>query len=211
MRLTALEIRQQEFEKSLRGCDPTEVKAFLNLVANEWEHLESENKELEREIKNLENKLSHYEQIEEALREALQSAKESAETKLEKARNEAENKIEKAERKADDIVREAREERHQIRQSIKQLLNRRKEIIAGIHSYLQVAQESIEQFDRDESQIFNRPENLQSPTKEPGSPSQETSKETSATSKTDKLDTKLPASVSPPGTENIDELVNDLE
>ena len=93
MKLTALEIKQQEFEKSLRGYDKDEVQAFLNLVSNEWEHLVSKNRELEERIETLEEKLKHYERVEEALHETLQTAKESAEQKLTSARKDARNKI----------------------------------------------------------------------------------------------------------------------
>jgi len=157
MKLTALEIKQQEFEKSFRGYDKGEVNAFLNLMSNEWEHLVSQNRELEKKIENLEEKLKHYERVEEALHETLQTAKESAEQKLTGARKDARNKIEKAEMEADNIIREATQQRQQIRQSILRLLDRRKEIIGGIRSYLELARESLDQFAKDEAELFEIP------------------------------------------------------
>lgn len=157
MKLTALEIKQQEFEKSLRGYDKDEVQAFLNLVSNEWEHLVAKNRELEKRIDELEEKLKHYERVEEALHETLQTAKESAEQKLTGARKDARNKIEKAEMEAESIIREATQQRQQVRQSIIRLLDRRKEIIGGIRSYLELAQESLEQFSKDEAALFDLP------------------------------------------------------
>ena len=157
MKLTALEIKQQEFEKSLRGYDKDEVQAFLNLVSNEWEHLVAKNRELEDRIDELEEKLKHYERVEEALHETLQTAKESAEQKLTSARKDARNKIEKAEMEAESIIREATQQRQQVRQSIIRLLDRRKEIIGGIRSYLELAHESLEQFSKDEAALFNLP------------------------------------------------------
>jgi cell division initiation protein len=157
MKLTALEIKQQEFEKSLRGYDKDEVQAFLNLVSNEWEHLVAKNRELENRIDDLEEKLKHYERVEEALHETLQTAKESAEQKLTGARKDARNKIEKAEMEAESIIREATQQRQQVRQSIIRLLDRRKEIIGGIRSYLDMARESLEQFSKDEAALFDLP------------------------------------------------------
>lgn len=157
MKLTALEIKQQEFEKSLRGYDKDEVQAFLNLVSNEWEHLVAKNRDLEKRIEELEEKLKHYERVEEALHETLQTAKESAEQKLTGARKDARNKIEKAEMEAESIIREATQQRQQVRQSIIRLLDRRKEIIGGIRSYLELAQESLEQFSKDEAALFDLP------------------------------------------------------
>jgi len=157
MKLTALEIKQQEFDKSFRGYDKAEVQAFLNLVSNEWEHLVTKNRELEDRIDELEEKLKHYERVEEALHETLQTAKESAEQKLTGARKDARNKIEKAEMEAESIIREATQQRQQVRQSIIRLLDRRKEIIGGIRSYLEMAQESLEQFSKDEAALFDLP------------------------------------------------------
>jgi cell division initiation protein len=157
MKLTALEIKQQTFEKSLRGYDTAEVHAFLNLMSNEWEHLVSKNRELLKQIETLEEKLKHYERVEEALHETLQTAKESAEQKLSGARKDARNKIEKAEMEAESIIREATQQRQQVRQSILRLLDRRKEIIGGIRSYLDLAQESLEQFSKDQASLFDLP------------------------------------------------------
>jgi len=161
MKLTALEIKQQTFEKSLRGYDVAEVQAFLNIISSEWEHMVSRNRELEQQIGALQDKLKHYERVEQALHETLQTAKESADHKITEARTEARNKIEKAEIEAENIVRSAQQERQQIRQSILSLLDRRKEIIGNIRSYLELAQESLNQFARDDASIYRLPEEEQ--------------------------------------------------
>ena len=157
MKLTALEIKQQTFERSFRGYDVAEVNAFLSIVSNEWENLVSRNKELERETAQLKEKLDHYQRVEEALHETLQTAKESAEQRVDGARKEARSKIEKAEMEAESMLREARQQRQQVRQSILRLLDRREEIIRGIRSYLELAQESLSQFSKDETGTFSLP------------------------------------------------------
>ena len=157
MKLTALEIKQQQFEKSLRGYDVAEVQAYLNLIASEWEHMVGKMRELEDQIQKMNDKLRHYERVEEALHETLQTAKDSAEQKLTGARKEARNTIEKAEIEADSIIREASQQRQQIRQSILRLLDRRDEIISGIRSYLDIAQDSLQHFSKDEASMFTLP------------------------------------------------------
>lgn len=157
MKLTALEIKQQQFEKSLRGYDVAEVQAYLNLIASEWEHMVGKMRELEDQIQKMDEKLRHYERVEEALHETLQTAKDSAEQKLTGARKEARNTIEKAEIEADSIIREASQQRQQIRQSILRLLDRRAEIISGIRSYLEIAQDSLQHFSKDEASMFTLP------------------------------------------------------
>lgn len=163
MKLTPLEIKQQTFEKGLRGYDTADVQAFLTLVSNEFEHLLNKNKELEQEIDKLTERVKHYERVEDALHETLQTAKESMEQKVSGARQEAKNTLEKAEMEADAIIKEANHNRQQIRQSILRLLDRREEIINGISSYLDNAKKSVEQFSKDEMEVFNLPkeENLE--------------------------------------------------
>lgn len=206
MKLTALEIKQQNFEKSLRGYDKAEVQAFLNLMSNEWEHLVAKNRELEKKIDNLEEKLKHYERVEEALHETLQTAKESAEQKLSGARKDARNKIEKAEMEADTIVREANQQRQQIRQSILRLLDRRKEIIGGIRSYLELAQESLEQFAKDEAALFDLPKG-EDEELEPQFKSQINNR----TSETASKEGNQESQNLPPGTEDVDDLIDELD
>lgn len=207
MKLTALEIKQQDFEKSLRGYDKAEVKAFLNVVSNEWEHLVAKNRELEKRIDDLEEKLKHYERVEEALHETLQTAKESAEHKLSGARKEAQNKIEKAEMEAESIVREATQQRQQVRQSIIRLLDRRKEIISGIRSYLEMAQESLEQFSKDEAALFEMPAEKDNFSDNFSKRSQERKKKILDEADEMQDDTQPP----PPGAENVDDIVDELD
>lgn len=159
MKLTPLEIKQQQFEKSLRGYDVADVQAFLTLVSNEYEHLLTKNKELENEIDKLTDRVKHYERVEEALHETLQTTKESISQKMENARLEASNVTDKAQMEAEAIIKEANQQRSQIRQSILRLLDRREEIIAGITSYLDNAKNSVEKFANDEMAIFELPKN----------------------------------------------------
>jgi cell division initiation protein len=157
MKLTPLEIKQQTFEKGLRGYDTADVKAFLTLVSNEFEHLLNKNKELEQQIDKLTERVKHYERVEDALHETLQTAKESMEQKVTGAKQEAKSTLEKAELEANAIIKEANHNRQQIRQSILRLLDRRQEIINGISSYLDNAKNSVQQFSKDEMEVFSLP------------------------------------------------------
>lgn len=157
MKLTPLEIKQQQFEKSLRGYDVADVQAFLTLVSNEYEHLLTKNRELDEQIEKLSDRVRHYERVEEALHETLQTTKESVAQKMDNARLEAKNTTDKAQMEAESIISEANQQRNQIRQSILRLLDRRDEIIAGISSYLDNAKSSVEKFSNDEMSIFTLP------------------------------------------------------
>ena len=208
MKLTALEIKQQTFEKSLRGYDTAEVHAFLNLISNEWEHLVSKNRELQKQIENLEEKLKHYERVEEALHETLQTAKESAEQKLTGARKDARNRIEKAEMEAESIIREATQQRQQVRQSILRLLDRRKEIIGGIRSYLDLAQESLDQFSKDQASLFDLPED-EGVTD--GTFKKQMEDRKKKFEKNMNTDRDGEHQTIPPGAENVDDIIDELD
>lgn len=206
MKLTALEIKQQTFEKSLRGYDVAEVKAFLNIVSNEWEHLVSKNKDLDREIQQIRDKLKHYEKVEEALHETLQTAKESAEHRLDGARKEAKSKIEKAEMEAENILREARQHRQQIRQSVHRLLDRREEIIRGIRSYLDLAQESLGAFTKDDNNVYAMPQDDID-----NVPQYAEAAEPATKKKKDETSAPRKVSAPAPGTEDIDDLLDEID
>lgn len=208
MKLTALEIKQQDFDKSLRGYDKAEVQAFLNLMSNEWEHLVAKNRELESRIDELEEKLEHYERVEEALHETLQTAKESAEQKLTGARKDARNKIEKAEMEAESIIREATQQRQQVRQSIIRLLDRRKEIIGGIRSYLEMAQESLEQFSQDEAALFNLPDDEEKFSGKLNEKAQRRKEKILDENNDDSEENVQPL---PPGAEDMDDIIDELD
>ncbi len=158
MKLTALGIKQQQFEKSLRGYDPAEVQSYLNLIANEWEHMVGRIRELENQLDKMNNKLMHYERVEEALHETLQTAKNSAEEKLSSARKEAENITEKAELQAEAIIQQSYQQRREIRQNILQLIDRREEMIRSVKSYLENTSEALRQFSKDDQSLFTLPE-----------------------------------------------------
>jgi len=205
MKLTALEIKQQQFEKSLRGYDVSEVKAYLNLVASEWEHMVGKTREMEAQLEKMDEKLKHYERVEQALHETLQTAKDSAEQKLVGAKKEARNIIEKAEMESDGIVREANQQRQQIRQSILRLLDRREEIIGGMKSYLEMAQESLNHFSRDDASLFTLPKGETETSRSRPGP-----KKTGNTSSKKRSNLKNEQPI-PPGSENLDDILDEIE
>jgi cell division initiation protein len=157
MKLTALDIKQQKFEKAIRGYDIAEVGAFLGVIATEWEHLTARNRALEHEVSELKQKLEHYTKVEEALHETLRTAKDNAENKLAMAKSEAENRIHKAEIEAENMLRDSRQQRQEIRQGILRLLDRREEIIRGMRGYLEMARESLQSFDSDPAGVYALP------------------------------------------------------
>ena len=158
MKLTALEIKQQQFEKAIRGYDQGEVQSYLNLLATEWEYMVGKIRELENQVSGLNDKLKHYERVEEALHETLQTAKSSAEEKLTGAKKEAKNIVEKAELEAETIYQEAHRERWKIRQHTLQIVEKREEMVQSLKTFLENINHSLDQFSGDKQSLFTIPE-----------------------------------------------------
>ncbi|MEX0680141.1 MAG: DivIVA domain-containing protein [Balneolales bacterium] len=206
MKLTALEIKQQTFAKSLRGYDVAEVQSFLNVVSSEWEHLSNKLKDQEGELQRLNDKLQHYQKVEEALHETLQAAKLSSEERINSSKQDAQNRIAKADLEAEKIIRESQQERQAIRQSIQRLLERRQEIIRGMKSYLDLATESLESFKQNASSTYSLPQEEQATQKDDKSSS--SSKNDHKKSNTD---SKSKSSPTAPNTDDLDHLLEDLD
>jgi len=212
MKLTPLEIKQQQFEKSLRGFDVADVQSFLTLVSNEVEHLLNKNNELEEQINKLNDRVRHYERVEEALHETLQTTKESVAQKLEGAKSEAQNKINKAEMEAELIVKEANHQRQQIRQNIQRLLEKREDIIAGMNSYLENSKETLSKFGKDELGIFTLPKNDTEATEAPELVKKSRFKLDEDSSKaTNEEDTDKSDFSFSPGTEHLDDILDEID
>ncbi len=89
MRLTPLDIREQQFRRVMRGMDPEEVAAFLANVASEFETLLTENKEMKQRLLDLEEKIGEYRSMEKALRDTLLTAERVMTESKESAQREA--------------------------------------------------------------------------------------------------------------------------
>ena len=156
MRLTPLDIRKQEFSHKMRGYDVDEVTAFLQMLANQWEELQDENRRREEKIRELGGKLRHYEKVEEALQEALQTARESSRAVLQNAEEKAGLMIARAEARADDITQQAERERHDLKRETAKLSGRRSEIVTRLRAFLMSEMEMLARYEGDDPVGFIR-------------------------------------------------------
>ena len=97
MRITPMDIEQQEFSRSFRGYNEEEVDDFLDKIVKDYEELINENLRLNEEIERMQEKLKEFSEIEETLRSALLNAQKSAEDMKGRVESEAKIIIEKAE------------------------------------------------------------------------------------------------------------------
>jgi cell division initiation protein len=121
MRITPMDIEQQEFSRSFRGYNEEEVDDFLDKIVRDYEELISENVRLNEEIEKMKDKLKEFSKIEETLREALLNAQKSAEDMKERVENEARTIIEKAEMEAEVIKQKAFQKNDEVKNEIDNL------------------------------------------------------------------------------------------
>ena len=101
MRITPLDIRKQEFKRVMRGLDGDEVHAFLNTIAEEYEAVLSDNKNLREKLVAIEERLAEYKSIETNLRNTLLTAEKLTHEAKDNARREASLIVRQAEMEAE--------------------------------------------------------------------------------------------------------------
>jgi len=105
--LTPLEIQKQNFARKLKGFDPSEVRAYLQLVAEEIEILIKDVDRLSRENIMLREDLDDHNQRERILKDTLLSAQKVSEEVKANARKEAELIVKDAELLSERLVSQA--------------------------------------------------------------------------------------------------------
>jgi len=108
LRLTPLDIKKQEFKRTMRGYDPEEVNAFLEMAAEEFETLHREKNRLEDETLKLRTQLHDYQEVERTLKQTLMNAQESMQLSRDNSKREADLTLREAELQAERIISEAR-------------------------------------------------------------------------------------------------------
>jgi cell division initiation protein len=150
MKLSPLDIRKYQFKKAFRGYDPVDVKAFVEEIARQWEEVYDEQRHHEDRVRELEHKLKHYERVELALQEALESARETGRRAEAAADQKAKLIVEEAELRALRIVQDADQERYHLRQDLVKLTHRQNEVAARLRAFLMSELEILAQFQGDD-------------------------------------------------------------
>ena len=138
MKITPLDIQQQQFRVRFRGFDMVEVDNFLDLAANEFEELLRENNRLKEEDRQKAEKIQQLERAERDLRNALISAQQIIEEMKNQARKEGELIIEEAKGNARKILQTAQGQAIQIETEIARLQRQRAEFQASLKSILEM-------------------------------------------------------------------------
>ncbi len=135
MRLTPLDIRQQQFNvRFFRGFDPQEVDAFLEDVAEDYETLLKENALLREQLGAQEERSRGVAETEKTLKDTLVTTQRLAEEMKEAARREADLVVREASLRGEKMLEEVRAEEARIRAEIQSLKRLRQELVEELRA-----------------------------------------------------------------------------
>jgi cell division initiation protein len=138
MKMTPLDIQQQQFRVRFRGFDMVEVDNFLDLLANEFEEVLKENSQIREEDRRKLERINQLEAGEKELRDTMVSVQRTTEEMKNNARKEGELIIEEAKLNARKIVEAAQAQALQIEAEINQLKRQRAEFEASLRATVEM-------------------------------------------------------------------------
>lgn len=157
MRFTPYNIKNQEFNKAVRGYDKDEVLAFLEAVSDEFEILIKDNEELLNQVQEFKQDIKEYKTLEKSLQNTLVSAQESSSKALESSKRQNALIIKEAEVKAAQIIGKANKESERIINSVHDLREEKKLLLSKLKSFVET---QIKVLDRSTKVIESKPEEI---------------------------------------------------
>jgi cell division initiation protein len=136
MKISPMDIQRQTFGRRFRGFDPEEVRAYLNLVAEEVAALQGERDELDREVQTLRGLVEEHRQRETILKNTLLTAQRVSEEIRENARRQSDNIVKEAELQADRLLELAQARAHEVERGILELRAHRTALRTDIRAFI---------------------------------------------------------------------------
>ncbi|MCL4469458.1 MAG: DivIVA domain-containing protein [Deltaproteobacteria bacterium] len=139
MKLTPLDVQQQQFRKKLvSGYDRREVDTFMELVRNEMEELITENMNVKQQIKDKTESLNEYKDREQTIKETMLTTQQLKDDIHANAVKEAQLIIADAKIKAEEIINGAQGRYMEIINEIKELRRQKIQLEANLKAVLEV-------------------------------------------------------------------------
>lgn len=137
MTITSLDIQQQQFKTRFRGFDVREVDMFLEQMADVFESLQKENKNLREEITRLKIENQGYKGREETFNRVMLNSQKVLEQMKQNASKSAELLIADAEVNAEKILSRTQNRLAQLYEDIAELKRQRMQIEVQIRSIIE--------------------------------------------------------------------------
>jgi len=151
MKLTPLDIQQQQFRSVFWGFDPKEVDAFLDVVANELEGLIRTNNGLRDDVERKEQELRQHRERERNLKDTMMTATRLTEDIKQNARKEAEIVIAQAENQAEQIIANAHTRLARVIEDLDELKRQKAQFEETLRSLIQSHSKLLESMQERES------------------------------------------------------------
>jgi cell division initiation protein len=137
MKLTSMDIQQQQFKVRFRGFDVREVDRFLDQMEDAFSQLEQRLSQREEALKNLEQEKKEYKEREETFNRAMLNSQKILEQMKDNARRTAEIIVAEAEVKAEKILNRAHESLSKLHEDIAELKRQRIQIEVQLRSVIE--------------------------------------------------------------------------
>jgi cell division initiation protein len=137
MRVTPLEIRQQQFPLRFRGLDPGEVDKFLELVASDMEELVRENARLREGLTRKDQELQRVQKGEDELKKALVTIQQIREEWVGHAEKQAEQILRESELKAGQLQVEAERQVESLHHDLHELKRQKQQLTTQMRHLLE--------------------------------------------------------------------------
>lgn len=154
MKISPVDIRQQQFGVKFRGFDSAEVDTFLEMVAGEMEALVQERDSLKEQLDRREAELTEYKDRERDLQKSLSAVQKVRESLTEGATREAQLIVEEAKQRAADLVGKAEDQLGGLRAEVTRLRGLKKTFEIRLRSLLDTFQKMLE---LDEGEALEEP------------------------------------------------------
>lgn len=136
-RLTPLDLRTQQFARTLRGYDQGQVDEFMRRVSEELERLLRDKGQHEERLRSAQEQLKAFRERERAMNEALVAAQQLRVDSREQAERQAELVLREARVEAERIVERARREEEVVRERADSAARQFTAYIASFRSLLE--------------------------------------------------------------------------
>ncbi|MCP5056973.1 MAG: DivIVA domain-containing protein [bacterium] len=137
MKLTPLDIQKHAFTQRMRGADPVEVEAFLQMVSEDYEALMRERDQLAERASQLEERVKELGQNEKTLQHTLVTAQTLSDDLKKTAMREAEVRVGEAEVQAEKVLAASHRRAARISEDIREMKALRSRLGAALRQTLE--------------------------------------------------------------------------
>lgn len=159
MKLTPIDVQQQQFKKTWRGVDRAEVQQFLEMVAAQMSELSRENNELRTEAKRQQREIDTHREREEALREAMLTAQRAIDDIRDHAKKEAQLLVTEAEVRAERVLHNAQSRVSKLAEEVHDLQRQRiralEELRGTLNTHMKLIEVTEKQIESQDEAVAN--------------------------------------------------------